>query len=648
MTSNNLPSVPMSPDGSVNEHLLDHMLDVITFITESGAIAFQSKSIQTMLGYQAEPMLGESVTGYIHPEDVPRVESAIHRLLSGQVETDDAEFRFRHKNGDYRRIHAVARVWDWSGTRGVLVNSRDITSAHEAKVELAKQNELLSKTFEVSKNLLSISLPTTGKLLKVNDAWCQTLGHSRESVVGKTVNELGIWGAVGNRGRVLSELERKGELQNFESIVYTKTGEERLMIIDAQLLLVADEPQILMSCTDVTESRKTEELLRQSQKMEAIGQLTGGVAHDFNNLIGVTMGNAELLLDTVANQPEALEYAQQIYSAAERGASLTQQLLAFSRKQTLSPESIDLANLLAQANSILQTTVSENTIVDISSEPGLWKCKADPNQLQTALLNLTLNAHDAMPSGGLLRFEMSNYEATGAEHSVHSVPVISELSAGKYVALKISDTGTGMDSATRLRAFEPFFSTKERGRGTGLGLSMVLGFVVQSGGALCLDSRHNRGTTLILLLPQVSRADQITSPPTGDSVTAQRRFAAHRKTVLIVEDSEPLRSVLVRALSDMGYRVLEASGEEDLARILVSASSIDALLSDVILKDRKRGPDIAEDVLRRFPEASVLLMTGFSPDDVLKDSQYPILMKPFTLVQLSEVLHRLLASRTVN
>ena len=631
-------SATLAADPSVFEYLLDNMHDVITVIADSGQIVYQSKSIESMLGYQPGPMIGTSVASYIHSEDLPYVQSTIETLLSGQHESNQAEFRFRHHNGDYRRIHAVARPWNTAGVRGILVNSRDITESFEAQQALARQNELLEKTFAVSKNLLSISIPASGEMLQVNDAWCDTLRYSREEVIGKTSLELGIWGTRDNRQRVLREFEQRGRLQKFESYVYTSSGEERLVVIDAQLLIVGDQPKLLMACTDVTDSRQTEEELRQSQKMDAVGRLTGGVAHDFNNLIGVTMGNAELLLDIVADRPAALNHAQQIFAAAERGATLTQQLLAFSRRQTLSPEPVDLAEHLEKSKQILQTSVSENTVLEISSEPGLWHCQVDPNQLQTALLNITLNAHDAMPTGGLLKFHMSNYTATGQEKSVDGHNTISEMTAGDYVALRISDTGLGMDRTTRLRAFEPFFTTKENGRGTGLGLSMVFGFIEQTGGALCLDSEPGSGTTLILLLPRAMSQTANSPPTTKNQRNSLRRYIDTPKTVLVVEDNDALRSVLVRSLSDLGYRVREAAGESELKRVLEATAHVDLMLCDVILRDRKRGPELADDVRKQHPESAVLLMTGFSPNEVLKDSTYPVLKKPFTLTELSEVV----------
>jgi len=620
------------------------MLDVITVIDDSGCIAYQSKSIDRVLGYDPQPMLGQKVTGYIHPDDVHIVQTALHQLLTGELETNEAEFRFRHHNGDYKQIHAIARLWDRTGMRGVVVNSRDITPAFVAQQELAKRNELLETTFAVSNNGLSITIPGTGEILKVNETWCELLGYTQEEVLGKTALELGIWGAAENRDRVIAELGQEGRLQNYDAVAYTSTGEKLLMVVDAQLLQIADEPQLLMSCTNVTDSRRVEEELRQSQKMDAIGQLTGGVAHDFNNLIGVTMGNAELLLDLVAKHPEALDHTQQILDAAERGANLTQQLLAFARRQNLAPEPVDLVRHLNSARSILQTSVSENTVLDITSDADLWHCLVDPNQLQTALLNLTLNAHDAMPDGGLLHFQLCNFATAGDEKFFSDQTIIGELSAGEYVALTITDTGTGMDATTRSRVFEPFFTTKTRERGTGLGLSMVFGFVEQSGGALCLQSEADVGTSLTMLLPRALEVGKAVTVVDGESPRGRRLQAKEIRTVLVVEDNNPLRSVLVRALKDMDYSVLEAADEQQLEGVLSAASSIDLLLSDVILKDRKRGPEIAERVVDRYPQAEVLLMTGFSPDDVLRGTQYPVLMKPFTLVELSEVVDNMLTA----
>ena len=489
-------------DESLYKYLLDHMLDVITIIDAAGLIVFQSKSLHEALGYEPAEMYGQPVVDYIHPDDVAEIETALKNLLSGALEASQVQFRLLHRDGRYRRLDSVARLCIRGSFRGVLVNTRDITAAHAAKEALARQNEVLAKIFSVSKHLLSISIPESGEFLQVNETWCRTLGHSRESAVGKTAVQLGVWGSVENRQQVIDVFTGQGRLQGYEAAIYTRTGQKRLMEIDAQLLIVADQPQILMSCTDITDARQIEEELRHSQKMEAIGQLTGGVAHDFNNLIGVTMGSAELLLDLLANQPDALKHAQQIFTAAERGARLTQQLLAFSRRQVLAPEAVDLVEHLANMESILETSVGEHTVIDVTCPPSLWRCQVDPDQLHNALLNLTLNARDAMPDGGRLHFQLSNYTATDGTRTVYGHRVVGELGAGDYVALVVSDSGFGMDEPTLSRAFEPFFSTKEPGRGTGLGLSMVFGFVEQSGGNMCLSSDRDHGTDIVLLLPR--------------------------------------------------------------------------------------------------------------------------------------------------
>jgi PAS domain S-box-containing protein len=634
-----------SDDTDLYRKVVEHIVDVVTIIDDEGLIAYQSLSVERILGYQPESMLGKDVASFIHPDDQENVATVIASILSGEMETNEAEFRFRHQCGDYRYLHSIAQLWDQTGVRGIIVSSHDITDRRESHAEIEKSNELLSKTFSVSQSLLSISLPGTGELLEVNQAWCETLGFRRDEVVGRTVVDLGTWGSVAKRDLIIADFNRLGGLRNYEATAYTRTGEEVLLLIDAQILTVADQERMLMSCVNVTASRKTESELRQSQKMEAVGQLTGGVAHDFNNLIGVTMGNAELLMDHIADRPEAMGFAEQIFEASKRGADLTHQLLSFSRRQTLAPETVQLAKHLRRLEPMLRTSVSENTRITVHAHDQQWSCRVDPGQLETALLNLALNARDAMPNGGELRFRLANLTIDADGVAIPSKYQGADLSPGDYVALAVEDSGAGMGASTQEHAFEPFFTTKETGKGTGLGLSMVFGFAKQSGGAIYLDSEVGVGTTVTLLLPRGAEVKQ----PAPRKVKKRGEFVGltrgQNETLLIIEDNEPLRKLVKQTLEGIGYTVIEASGEEDLPYALRNAQQIDLLLCDVILEGRSRGPELARDVLAQYPDAALLYMTGYSPADVLSDNTSPVLSKPFSLEECCSAVRQALDAK---
>ena len=233
----------------------NHSLDMITILDASGMITYQSPAITRILGLDPEIMLGESAFDYIHPEDVAQVEAAIERLFGGKLDTEDAEYRFKNSNDEYRRIHSVAKPWAEAGMQGIIVTSRDITEQSEAYTLIAKNNELLSRTFSVSQNLLSITLPTTGEFLEVNDAWCNATGWKRDEVIGRTANDIGIWGGENWRGGLIEDLIKNEQLHNYQKVAYFRDGKPRHLVVDAQLLKVADQPRVLMSCQDVTEPR---------------------------------------------------------------------------------------------------------------------------------------------------------------------------------------------------------------------------------------------------------------------------------------------------------------------------------------------------------------------------------------------------------
>ncbi|MFT7132623.1 MAG: signal transduction histidine kinase [Cyclobacteriaceae bacterium] len=351
-------------------------------------------------------------------------------------------------------------------------------------------------------------------------------------MIGRTALELSIWGLPENRQRLISELNRRGDLSGFRATSYTKNGQPLKIIVDARFLTVAGELRVLMSVQNITEVLQVEEHLRQAQKMESLGQLTGGVAHDFNNLLGIIMGNIELMREGLEPNSEQHAFADQILSATERGASLTRQLLAFSRRQMLSPVVLNLVDLLSGIEDLLKTTVGENTVVRISGCLDIWPCLLDPTQFENAILNLTINAKDAMPTGGTLEYTLSNVPMTKASHR----QALGGNASGDYVCLRVCDTGTGMSGDVVTQAFDPFFTTKESGKGTGLGLSMVFGFIKQSGGLVDIESQLGGGTTVSLYFPR-SDDDKI-SPPEKEEVLVLARVQHGR--ALVLEDNQPL------------------------------------------------------------------------------------------------------------
>jgi signal transduction histidine kinase len=391
--------------------------------------------------------------------------------------------------------------------------------------------------------------------------------------------------------------------------------------------------------------RVSEARLRQVQKMETIGQLTGGIAHDFNNLLTVMLGGLDAIERQVGEIPESRAVAQikrsasMALKAVERAATLTHRLLAFSRRQPLEPKPVDANRLVADMSELLRRTLGETIELETVLAGGLWSVTADPNQLENSLLNLAVNARDAMPGGGKLTIETGNVFLDEA----YVAKLVEPLPAGQYVMIAVSDTGIGMDSVTLERAFEPFFTTKDIGRGTGLGLSQVYGFVLQSRGYVKINSELGEGTEVRLYLPR--RVEQDSAAEAG----ADRRRKAQTgdgEIVLVVEDHEDLRSYSAGAVREMGYRVLEAADAKGALTVLESGTPIDLLFTDVVLPGGMNGRQLADEALKTRPKLKVLFTTGYTRDAIVHDGQLDpgiqLLGKPFTYSDLASKIRTVL------
>ena len=384
---------------------------------------------------------------------------------------------------------------------------------------------------------------------------------------------------------------------------------------------------------DVTIERETERQLRQSQKMDAVGQLTGGVAHDFNNILTVIMTTIEILADAVADRPHLAMIARMIDDAADRGAALTQQLLAFARKQPLDPRSTDINRLIMDAAKLLRPTLGEHMdiacVLDEATSPAL----VDPSQLTTALLNLAINARDAMPEGGKLTIRSGNITFD----EMHADAQDDEVKPGAYVMVSVSDTGIGIPEAIRDKVFEPFFTTKGAGRGTGLGLSMVYGFVKQSGGHIKIDSEEGRGTTIKIYLPCAdAQAEARTAAP---PVVPSR---GGREVILVVEDDALVRNNVIAQLESLGYSTFAAQDAAEAMALVGSGHPIDLLFTDVVMPGVMNGRQLAEQVIKRRPSIKVLYTSGYSEDALVHhgrlDTDVLLLPKPYRRTDLDRMI----------
>ena len=394
----------------------------------------------------------------------------------------------------------------------------------------------------------------------------------------------------------------------------------------------------VLTISDMTKRAQAEAVLRESQKMQAIGQLTGGIAHDFNNLLTVILGNLELARGRLGADPAMQARIERASWAAQRGAVLTSQLLAVARKQPLAPASIDLAASMPELIPLLRRTLGEEIEIGYLADDGLWPAMADPAQLENAVLNLALNARDAMPDGGRLTIEMRNQVLDERHVAAHH-----DVTAGDYAMLAVSDTGQGMEAGVLARVFEPFFTTKPDGKGTGLGLPMVFGFVKQSGGHVMIQSEPGCGTTVRLYLP---RAERAAPAPRRPAIAAE--LPRGDATILVVEDEPAVREVAVEILEGLGYRVLEAGdGEAALGVIAAHGREIALMLTDVVLPGRLRGRELTRRALLACPGLKVLYMSGYTENAIMQDGRLDegvqLIGKPFQPEELARrVAQRLL------
>jgi signal transduction histidine kinase/CheY-like chemotaxis protein len=414
-------------------------------------------------------------------------------------------------------------------------------------------------------------------------------------------------------------------------------------IIDIELsaskIELGGRPALLTTIQNVTERNRAEkarlavaEQLRQSQKMESVGQLTGGIAHDFNNILTVILANADALQEEESLDAAVAGRLDQIAQAVERASGLTRQLLAFSRKQPLSPKRTDINSLVTTTGKLLRRALGEQVEIESVLADGLWAVNIDRAQLETALVNLCINARDAMPGGGKLTIETSNVTLDAA--FVAQTP---DVAAGDYAMLSITDTGTGIPTEMLAKVFEPFFTTKGVGKGTGLGLSMVYGFIKQSNGHIAIDSAVGRGTTFKLYLPRsVGEKEEAT-------VCQQLPIPGGRERILVVEDDAQVRASVVRQLQRLGYTVSQApDGAVGVAAFEAATQPYDLLLTDVIMPGPLNGKALADEVARRWPKTRVLFMSGYSEDVITHhgrlDAGVRLLSKPFRMTDLATTI----------
>lgn len=444
----------------------------------------------------------ESWRESLHPDDRARVQRNLESVIDGSQPLD-TEFRIIRPDGEVRHIKSMGAVVEDNEGQPVRITgiNYDITEQRLAQTALKESEAAYRAAFRTSPDAININRLADGRYVDVNEGFTHLTGYALDEVIGRTSEEIGIWVDPADREKLVEGLSANGVVENLEAQFRLKDGSTTIALMSACILDVRGVPHILSVTRDISALREAEERLLQAQKMEAVGQLTGGIAHDFNNLLQIIEGNLDLVRSSLpASETGLSKILGSAIEAGRRGAKLTQQLLAFSRKQALSPKVLEVGELIEGMFAIVSRTLGEDISVELKLDPDTAPIFADENQLQNAILNLALNARAAMPNGGKLTISSSN-RFLGAITEVGS----DSLPPGRYIELSVSDTGSGMSDEVLGHAFEPFFTTKDIGEGSGLGLSMVYGFARQSGGNVALQSEQGVGTTARILLPAAKR-----------------------------------------------------------------------------------------------------------------------------------------------
>jgi PAS domain S-box-containing protein len=605
----------------------------------SQRINFVSDYVESMLGYSVDECL--STPNFwltiVHPDD--REEAARNSAASfaaGGKHTQ--EFRWITKDGRSVWVEAnLVVVTDSEGSpiglRGV---NTDITERKRAEEALRESKERYRDLVENAHDII-YSHDLKGNYLSVNKAAEHITGYTREEALQLNMSQTLAPECADKATEMISRKLAGEDVTAYELEILAKDGRRVAIEVNSKLMYEDGVPVAVQGIArDVTERKLLEEQLRQSQKMEAIGQLAGGVAHDFNNLLTAINGYSSLALQRVDDDSSIKPYLEEVRKAGDRAANLTRQLLAFGRKQILQPLALDLNSVVSDMNKMLRRLIGEDIALNAKLAPDLKKIKADPGQVEQVLINLVVNARDAMPTGGSLTIETANMSLDQEYASRHV-----GIQPGKYVMLAVSDTGTGMDEATRARIFEPFFTTKEKGKGTGLGLSTVYGIVQQSGGSIWVYSEPNQGTSFKVYLPEL-----LSDGPADVVESARDEIVSGSETILLVEDEEVVRGLTTNILEGAGYHVIAAGGGAEAAKLCADRNEpIDLLLTDVVMPQTS-GKAVAEQLTKMQPGLKVLFMSGYTDEAIVHhgvlDANVEFIQKPFTPAALSKKIRDVL------
>jgi len=604
----------------------------------SGRLLRVNRKMCEITGYSAQELLGMTFLQLTHPLDRVRDRAASQRLAVGEAAEWAIESRYLRKDGRTVWVNINATLVRDAAGRPQLVIAviQDINERKRAEEALQETQQRLQAIMDNSPAMIYWK-DAQGRYSLVNRQWLELCQVSREQAINRTDQDI----FDSETAEILMANDRNvlgaRKPLEFEESIPHEDGMRTYMSIKFPIFDSAGNPCAVCGIsTDISERKHLEDQIRQGQKMQAVGQLAGGVAHDFNNMLGVIMGHSELAISLLKPEDPLRHELEVIFNTTERAATLTRRLLAFSRKQVLQPKVTDLNVVVTEMEKMLRRVIPEDILLYTALEPQLWQVMVDPSQIEQVLMNLVVNARDAMPKGGKLTVETANVLLDDSYCRSHA-----EAKPGKHVMLAVTDTGSGMDAATQARLFEPFFTTKEKGKGTGLGLSMVYGIVKQSGGNLHVYSEPGKGSVFRIYLPQAEG----TARPAKSSATRVAVLGGD-ETVLVVEDEAQMQELVQSVLEKHGYKVLSARhGKEALLVSENHQGPIHLLLTDVLMP-QMGGPELAERLMPQRPEMRVIFMSGYTDNAAmigqLLRQGFQYIEKPFTSRDLAKKVRAVL------
>ncbi|WP_158258478.1 hybrid sensor histidine kinase/response regulator [Rhodopila globiformis] len=607
-----------------------HVLDA------GGVIVSASQRWLDLLGYDRDEVLGSLISRFQAPGQDHAADDLRHVLETG--EALDVPRRYLRRDGTVLDVLASGRVEREDGTPRILGALVDVTARVRAEAALRESEQRARLALAAVNASGTWDWDTIADVLYADASFAQIFGlDPAYAEAGAALADVLVNVPTDSRARIQQEYDhamRAGGDHSFVHPVVQPNGLVRWFLAQCHSTLAPDgTPQRLQGVLiDITEQRNLEEQLRQSQKMEAVGQLTGGLAHDFNNMLQGIAGSLELLKARLeqGQLASAERYIVAAQGDASRAATLTQRLLAFSRRQVLAPEAIDVNELVTSLAELIQRTVGPGIKVATAPADDLWMTMCDPNQMESALLNLCINARDAMPDGGRLTIETANVTLD------RRAAADWDVMPGEYVSVSVTDTGTGMSPEVMARAFDPFFTTKPLGMGTGLGLSMIYGFAQQSGGQARIWSELGAGTTVRIYLPRQKTEARPRPMPGAEPAKPAKPTG---RTVLVVDDEPTVRMLVTDVLEELGYTVIEAEDGAGGLKVLQSGQRIDLLISDIGLPGGMNGRQMTETARLTRPDLKVLFITGYAPSAVLGSGRLEpgmqVITKPFTLNALA-------------